>query len=45
MTEMIYRRLGKTGLDVSIVGFGASPLGAEFGKIDPEEGNERFIMP
>ena len=35
---MIYRTLGKTGLRVSIVGYGASPLGAEFGKIDPEEG-------
>ena len=35
---MIYRTLGKTGLRVSIVGFGASPLGAEFGQIDPEEG-------
>jgi L-galactose dehydrogenase len=36
--EMIYRTLGKTGLNVSIVGFGASPLGAEFGAIDPAEG-------
>ncbi|HSV27481.1 MAG TPA: aldo/keto reductase, partial [Sedimentisphaerales bacterium] len=35
---MIYRVLGKTGLSVSIVGYGASPLGAEFGAIDPEEG-------
>lgn len=35
---MIYKELGKTGLKVSIIGFGASPLGAEFGKIDPEEG-------
>ncbi|MEZ4771513.1 MAG: aldo/keto reductase [Caldilineales bacterium] len=35
---MIYRTLGKTGLRVSIVGYGASPLGAEFGRIDPEEG-------
>ena len=35
---MIYRTLGKTGLRVSIVGYGASPLGAEFGKIDPDEG-------
>jgi L-galactose dehydrogenase len=35
---MIYKVLGKTGLKVSIVGYGASPLGAEFGKIDPEEG-------
>jgi L-galactose dehydrogenase len=36
--EMIYRVLGRTGLDVSIVGYGASPLGAEFGAIDPAEG-------
>jgi len=35
---MIYSTLGKTGLNVSILGFGASPLGAEFGAIDPEEG-------
>ncbi len=38
MPDMIYRELGKTGLKVSIVGYGASPLGAEFGQIDPEEG-------
>ncbi len=38
LTEMIYRELGQTGLKVSIVGFGASPLGQEFGQIDPEEG-------
>lgn len=38
MTEMIYRELGQTGLQVSIVGYGASPLGAEFGQIDPAEG-------
>jgi L-galactose dehydrogenase len=35
---MIYRTLGQTGLRVSIVGYGASPLGAEFGQIDPAEG-------
>jgi L-galactose dehydrogenase len=35
---MIYKTLGKTGLKVSIIGFGASPLGAEFGQIVPEEG-------
>jgi L-galactose dehydrogenase len=35
---MLYRTLGKTGLRVSIVGYGASPLGAEFGTIDPAEG-------
>lgn len=35
---MIYRTLGNTGLHVSVLGFGASPLGAEFGAIDPAEG-------
>jgi len=34
---MIYRALGKTGLEVSVVGFGASPLGDEFGAADAEE--------
>ena len=38
MTEMIYRDLGKTGLRVSILGYGASPLGNEFGTADPQEG-------
>ncbi|MHC4618738.1 MAG: aldo/keto reductase [Planctomycetota bacterium] len=35
---MMYKTLGKTGLKVSIIGFGASPLGDEFGRIEPEEG-------
>jgi L-galactose dehydrogenase len=35
---MQYRVLGKTGLEVSVVGFGASPLGDVFGVTDPEEG-------
>jgi L-galactose dehydrogenase len=35
---MIYRTLGRTGLRVSIIGFGASPLGNEFGAADPAEG-------
>jgi L-galactose dehydrogenase len=38
MAEMIYKTLGKTGLKVSAIGFGASPLGGEFGSIDAEEG-------
>jgi L-galactose dehydrogenase len=38
VTEMIYRDLGKTGLSVSILGYGASPLGNEFGTADPQEG-------
>jgi len=32
------RQLGKTGLSVSALGFGASPLGEEFGPIDVAEG-------
>lgn len=35
---MEYRTLGKTGLQVSKLGFGASPLGNEFGEVDPAEG-------
>jgi L-galactose dehydrogenase len=35
---MEYRTLGKTGLSVSHIGFGASPLGDEFRKTDPVEG-------
>jgi L-galactose dehydrogenase len=34
---MRYKRLGKTGLDVSVIGFGAAPLGNEFGPIDETE--------
>ena len=34
---MIYRTLGRTGLEVSVVGFGASPLGNEFGQADEDE--------
>ncbi len=34
---MIYRTLGGTGLRVSAVGYGASPLGNEFGEADAEE--------
>jgi len=35
---MLYKTLGKTGLRTSVIGFGASPLGAEFGPVDPDEG-------
>ena len=35
---MTRRKLGKTDLDVSILGFGASPLGNVFGEADPSEG-------
>src|SRR5439155_8817691 len=35
---MDYRPLGKTDLNVSVIGYGASPLGNEFGPADFEEG-------
>jgi L-galactose dehydrogenase len=34
---MKYRNLGKTGLSISTLGFGASPLGNEFGEADGGE--------
>ena len=39
---MDYATLGRTGLRVSKLGFGASPLGNEFGETDPAEG-ERAV--
>lgn len=39
---MQYRPLGRTGLNVSLIGFGASPLGDVFGTTDPSEG-ERAV--
>lgn len=39
---MRYRTLGRTGLAVSIIGFGASPLGDEFGETDAAAG-ERAV--
>ena len=35
---MEYRELGKTGMKVSVLGFGASPLGGVFGAIDEADG-------
>src|SRR6266571_5457070 len=35
---MEYRKLGKTGWEVSVLGYGASPLGGVFGKISDQEG-------
>jgi L-galactose dehydrogenase len=35
---MQYRRLGKTALNVSVIGFGASPLGNVFDDCDEQEG-------
>jgi aryl-alcohol dehydrogenase-like predicted oxidoreductase len=37
-----YKSLGRTGLNVSVIGFGASPLGNEFGRIEAGEG-ERAV--
>jgi L-galactose dehydrogenase len=34
---MRYKKLGRTGLNVSVIGFGAAPLGNEFGAIDEAE--------
>jgi len=34
---MIYKPLGKTNLKTSVIGFGAAPLGNEFGAIDEAE--------
>lgn len=39
---MDYRELGKTGLRVSVLGFGASPLGNVFDDVSPAEG-ERAV--
>src|SRR5947209_10192335 len=39
---MQFRAFGGTGLRLSVLGFGAGPLGDEFGKIDVEEG-ERTV--
>ncbi len=35
---MEYRTLGKTGLKISVLSYGASPLGGVFGQIDESEG-------
>ncbi len=36
---MEFRTLGKTGLQLSVIGFGAAPLGNEYGSIDASEGS------
>lgn len=38
LNTMKYRPLGKTGLNVSVIGFGASPLGNVFDVCDEQEG-------
>ena len=35
---MEYRKLGKTGWNVSIIGYGAAPLGGVYGKLDEKKG-------
>ena len=34
---MEYRPLGRTGLTVSVLGYGASPLGGVYGRVDVAE--------
>lgn len=41
---MQYRTLGRTGLEVSVLGYGASPLGNEFEEIDVLEGERAVHM-
>ena len=41
---MEYRKLGQTELEVSVLGYGASPLGNEFGEIDVREGERAVHM-
>ena len=40
---MHYRSLGRTGFTVSIIGFGASPLGGVFGQVGQEEGTAAVL--
>jgi L-galactose dehydrogenase len=41
---MEYRQLGNSGLRISILGFGASPLGNAFRETDPDEGKAAVHM-
>ncbi len=41
---MQYRKLGQTDLEVSVLGYGASPLGNEFEEIDVAEGERAVHM-
>lgn len=42
--QMLYRQLGRTELRVSILGFGASPLGDVYGATNPAEGERAVHM-
>jgi aryl-alcohol dehydrogenase-like predicted oxidoreductase len=35
---MEYRKLGKTDLNLSLIGFGGAALGGVYGNIEPSEG-------
>ena len=41
---MLYRKLGHTDLNVSLLGFGASPLGNVFGAVDPSEATRAVLF-
>ncbi len=41
---MEYRKLGNTDLEISVLGYGASPLGNEFEEIDVSEGDRAVHM-
>jgi hypothetical protein len=40
-----YRKLGPTGLDVSVIGFGASALGGVFGLGQPDKAKDLMFHP
>ena len=42
--NMEYRKLGNTDLEISVLGYGASPLGNEFEAIDTAEGDRAVHM-
>jgi L-fuconolactonase len=41
---LLYKTLGKTQMSVSVIGFGASPLGNVFGEVRPEQGRAARCM-
>ena len=40
---MRYSTLGRTGIRISTIGFGASPLGGVFGEVEPEQGRAAVL--